>query len=336
MYTFKASQALLDRSVLKNIKSAHSTMISGPCIGGDAGAVLMPHDSVPGMSGSCAVREVVHERSVKLAVYSAAANIYASGAEPAAIINTITIPQSMRPMAVERTLNSIAGELKKAADYIGVPVIAGHTAFAESVTLPQVSVTVLGSGNMRPEPENYSDCSIVMAGYAGMEGTIEIYSAHREELEERFSARFLDGIRDIDNDLCIKSQSRVIEECGADIRFCHDISESGIFGALWELSEYTGCGLKADLKKLLLKQETIELCELYEINPYVIKSAGAQIIITPDAAAVTEAMELAGIRAVNIGRLTQDNEKIIINDYETRYLEPYRMPKRAKRKAGGQ
>lgn len=41
----------------------------------------------------------------------------------------------------------------------------------------------------------------------------------------------------------------------------HDVTEGGIFGALWEMAEASGVGLEIDLKKIPLRQETVEVCE---------------------------------------------------------------------------
>lgn len=43
----------------------------------------------------------------------------------------------------------------------------------------------------------------------------------------------------------------------------HDITEGGIFGALWEMAEASGVGLEIDLKKIPVRQETIEICEFF-------------------------------------------------------------------------
>ncbi len=58
----------------------------------------------------------------------------------------------------------------------------------------------------------------------------------------------------------------------------HDVTEGGIFGALWEMAESSGIGLEIDLKKIPLKQETVEICELFDINPYGLIASGAMLM----------------------------------------------------------
>ena len=55
----------------------------------------------------------------------------------------------------------------------------------------------------------------------------------------------------------------------------HDVTEGGVFGALWEMAEASGVGLEIDLKKIPIRQETIEICEFFNLNPYQLISSGS-------------------------------------------------------------
>ncbi len=62
----------------------------------------------------------------------------------------------------------------------------------------------------------------------------------------------------------------------------HDASEGGIFAGLWEMAEGAGVGLTIDMKKLPLRQETVEVCEYCNVNPYELRSGGSLIIASPE------------------------------------------------------
>ena len=47
------------------------------------------------------------------------------------------------------------------------------------------------------------------------------------------------------------------------VRAMHDVTTGGIFGALWELAEASGVGLEIELKKIPIRQETVEICEFF-------------------------------------------------------------------------
>jgi hydrogenase maturation factor len=102
----------------------------------------------------------------------------------------------------------------------------------------------------------------------------------------------------------------------------HDVTEGGIFGALWEIAAASKVGLEVDLKKILLKQETVEICEFYDLNPYMLISSGSMLIVTDHANQLVDRLKAEGIAAAVIGRITEGNDRIIINEDERRFLEP--------------
>ena len=101
----------------------------------------------------------------------------------------------------------------------------------------------------------------------------------------------------------------------------HDMSEGGVFGALWELAESAGVGLEIDLKKIPIRQETIEICEFFDLNPYKLLSGGSLLIATEDGNGLVMELEKADIPAVIIGKATDTNDRVLINEDERRFLE---------------
>ena len=99
------------------------------------------------------------------------------------------------------------------------------------------------------------------------------------------------------------------------------VLSGGVFAALWEMAEGAGVGLTIDMKKLPLRQETVEVCEFCNVNPYELRSGGSLIIASPEGTAVVEALAAEGIPAVIVGRFTDSNERLILNEDEIRYMD---------------
>ena len=93
-------------------------------------------------------------------------------------------------------------------------------------------------------------------------------------------------------------------------------------GALWELAESSGVGLEIDLKKIPVKQETIEVCEFFGINPYELVSSGCMLMTSSDGNMLVRELEKDGIHAVVIGKAVDGNERVLLNEEERRFLEP--------------
>ena len=105
----------------------------------------------------------------------------------------------------------------------------------------------------------------------------------------------------------------------------HDVSRGGIFGALWELAQRAGVGLEIDLKKIPVKQETIEICEFFELNPYELLSGGCLLMVTDNGQALVDVLAREGIPAAVIGRTTAGKDRVIYNEGEKRYLDRAKM-----------
>lgn len=99
------------------------------------------------------------------------------------------------------------------------------------------------------------------------------------------------------------------------------ITQGGIFAALWELSKELGAGLELDMKHISILQETVEVCEYFGLNPYQLASAGSFLFVTEDGEALKEALLREKIMASVIGRTADGQGKIIRNGEDVRYLD---------------
>ena len=93
--------------------------------------------------------------------------------------------------------------------------------------------------------------------------------------------------------------------------------------SFWEMAQASGVGLTVDLKKVPLRQETVEICEFFDLNPYQLISSGSMLMACDRGYDVVEALRKEGIRASVVGKFTDSHDKIIhYDENETRYLEP--------------
>jgi hydrogenase maturation factor len=161
---------------------------------------------------------------------------------------------------------------------------------------------------------------IVMTKWAGLEGTAIIAAAKEEELRTKYSQSFLDGAKKMIDYISVVPEARIARAASATSM--HDVTEGGIFGALWEIGAAARVGMEVYLDKILLRQETVEICEFYDINPYMLISSGSMLIITDHANQLVDELNTNGIAAAVIGRITEGNDRVIINEEERRFLEP--------------
>lgn len=328
MKTGKVSESILKRSVLRQIEEYHNEVVKGAGIGEDC-AFLSWKDSPRRQESDCFATAVSTQtisfgasNAVFLAIMAAANNLAASGAEAKAVTLAITLPEGTE----EQLLKELMTQALDCCRKLNIQIAGGHTEISPVVRRPVVTATVMGTVSIQEAAEenrihsSAEGLDIVLSKWIGMEGTCIIAKEKEAELQRRYPPELIALAREQENYLSVASEAAIALKSG--VYTMHDARNGGIFGALWEISRKLGVGLCADLKKIPVRQETIEICEFYNLNPYELLSGGSLIMLTQDGQRLVKNLKAEGIEAVVIGSTNEGNDKIIRNRDETRYLEP--------------
>lgn len=167
-----------------------------------------------------------------------------------------------------------------------------------------------------------ADQDIVVSKWIGLEGTARLVRQHYERLRKRFPGRMLDEAAAFDKYLSVEPEAAIAMKSG--VCGMHGVSHGGIFAGLWEMAQEAGVGLEADLRKIPVRQETIEICEVFGENPYTLLSGGCLLMTARDGNALVAALEREEIPAVVIGRTTRGNDRVLYNKGHKRYLDKSR------------
>ncbi len=159
---------------------------------------------------------------------------------------------------------------------------------------------------------------IVVSKWIGLEGTARLAGANYERLRQRLPARMIEEAAAFDRYLSVIPEAATAMKSG--VCGIHAVSRGGIFAGLWEMAEEAGVGLEADLRKIPVRQETIEICEVFGENPYELLAGGCLIMTAEDGNALVEALLREGIPAVVIGRTTGGNDRVLYNEGRKQFL----------------
>lgn len=160
---------------------------------------------------------------------------------------------------------------------------------------------------------------IVFCGYAGLEGMLRILDEAEDELGTRFVPDFLRKAKDLKDRLVTPGQILPLFDAGVTAVF--QAGSGGVLAALWEMAETLRVGFEADMSEISIRQETVEICEFYRLNPYQMASSGSWLIVTEDAPRTIEVLEKAGARAGRLGVAKAQNARVITSGEEVRYLD---------------
>ncbi|MBQ2576185.1 MAG: AIR synthase family protein [Lachnospiraceae bacterium] len=312
----KVPESVLKRSVLKQLKTKREEVILGSGVGEDCGALELKEDEIFVVSTDpiTGTAKEIGNLSVLITVNDLAS----SGAEAIGILLTVLLPDQTK----EKVLREIMEQVNAACDAAGIQVIGGHTEVTAAVNQPLVSVTGIGKvkkGRLISTAGARPGMDLIVTKWIGIEGTTIIAREKEEELRQVFPEAYVKSMCDMSEYLSVQKDGVIAAAAGAAAM--HDITEGGVFGALWEVSSASGVGLDVDLSRIPIRQETVELCDHYKLNPYGLISSGSMLIAAENGLKVVRALEEAGISATIIGRTTSGREKAIHYDGQIRYLE---------------
>lgn len=316
----KISETVLKRSVLKAVNGQlKQKSASKAGVGVDAGLFAVPEHNGTMAAASAAVAGNAVGMA-ELAVYRACNSLAAAGAVPVAVTVQLVLPESMEEDGLKQTMQEILAACEKT----GVLLNEGHTQISPLVAERVVSVTAIGmAAGTAALHETVAGSELVMTKTAGLAGAVLLAETYREALHERYTYAFIDKARTRREEISVLREAKMLKEAG--IVHMHDIAEGGVFGAVWELAERLQAGVEMDLKKIPILQETVEISEYFDVNPYQLRGDGALLFLTHDSALIIEKLAELGIPAAVIGRMTEGNDRILVNEEEVRHLEPNRV-----------
>jgi len=226
----------------------------------------------------------------------------------------------------ETLLKSITKKLNCLAKENNVYISGGHTLVSEKVEDALISITIFAEGiNENLANEKNNNQSIVMTAYCGIEGSAYLYENHKKEICDRIRNMAGANYEGFKNWLSIKDHVKAIKDVyDKDMSFMCALGCGGIYDGLYKCSEYLKCGIDVDLKKIPIRQETVEICNILDVNPYMMRSQGSVIFVTDNPKKYIDSLENAGIVATIIGKVTDNNDKIVRIDDEVKYIEPYK------------
>lgn len=319
MKTGKVSESILKRSVIHPIEKRRTEVLAGAAVGEDC-AVLEPGKEEVLVMSTNPVTGTGEEMALFL-MNRIANNLACAGAEPFGVMSTILLPEDIQ----ERELKQIIKQLEMAADSLHMEIMGGHTEVTAAVREPVLSLTGVGKAgkeNYKRTGDARAGQDVILTKWIGIEGTALLAKSKEKELRERFSGAFTGQAQSFLKYISVVPEAAVAMKSG--VSAMHDVSEGGIFSALWELAEAAGVGLDIDLKKIPVRQETIEICEVFDINPYFLMSGGAMLMTADNGHDLVRRLEMEQIPATVIGKITDGNDRIVRNEDEVRYIEPPR------------
>ena len=312
----KVSQTVLKRSILKPLQFHREEALIEPSVEEMCfGVELSPDEQL------LATSAVLYGDEKDLGVFALAQvvnDLATRGAKAVGASIHIMLP----PYAYESRLKAMVEYAERAGSAHGVQIMCAKAEVSPVISKAIVYVNgvgVLKKGELLQSRMGKPNQDIVLLKWIGLEGTFRIMREKEAELSKRFVPTFLNGIKNLESQLFSERELAIAKEFG--VSAMHQITSGGILAALWEMAESSNVGMEVDLKKMTIKQETIEVCEFCHLNPYQLTSTGSVLIFTDRGEELAAKLNEAGSAAVVLGKTTVDTARVILGGEEKRFLD---------------
>jgi len=312
----KFSESVLKRSVLKQIKTKREEVIRGAEVGEDC--AFFSFNEKEGVLLTTAPIIVDEFENIEPQLAAIVNNIAAAGGEPAGVLVSSILPDKILESVVQR----LSGEMERACHKFQLQIAGGNTLISKEVKSPVLNVTVIGKKEKEKHQKFHEykvGQDIILTKWIGLAGTSFLAKKEQEKLKKKLPAYIVENGIELEKEISVLEESRIAMKVGC--AGMHDVSRGGIFSALWELAEKGNIGIEIDLKKILVRQETIEICEILGVNPYELYGAGSLLIVSEQGNLILNELGKQNISATIIGKITGENGKVILNGEETRFLD---------------
>jgi hydrogenase expression/formation protein HypE len=314
----KISPEIFQELIFPRLGASNKNVIVGPQHGVDVGIVRVGDKAMSVTTDPVfIVPEYGWERAAWFAIHIIASDSVTSGLKPTYLSIDLNLPMEMTKEQLTITWSIIHRECQK----MGINVVTGHTARYEGCHYPMVGgATIMGVGELdeyvTPKLARAGDKIIITKGPA-IEASGIFATMFPKLLEKKFGKAFSQRAQGIFYKMSVVEDGRTAVGVGIrdkGVSAMHDATECGIWGALFEMGQASGLGVRVDQEKIVVEEGVPEICEYFGIDPYASISEGTLLVTCrPHSAdAIVAALSGKGIRSSVVGELTAPEKGMVL------------------------
>lgn len=256
-----------------------------------------------------------------LSVFVACNDIAACGAEPIGILTIILLPKDSN----ENDLKEIMEGIHRAGNRIDIEVLGGHSEITDTVVKPIIAVTSFGIA----KKDEYITSSgarvgddVIVTKALGLEGSAILAFDFEELLKKHIPSEQIKKAQSFMENISVINEGLIAAKIGATAM--HDITEGGLLGAVFEVTEASEVGIEIFKDKLPILPETKAICNVFNIDPLGLISSGSMLICTPKGEETVAALKSKNIPAHIIGKIIENGKYIIADNKSYPIVPPER------------
>lgn len=151
---------------------------------------------------------------------------------------------------------------------------------------------------------------IIITGSVALSGVRKIIEKKKIEISDKYPERVMRKIITCPEVCTDISDYRLSDKS----IYSKQLGEGGLFAGLWDMSKELNTGFHVDMSRVPVLQETIEICEMFNINPYCLESKRAWLSVIESSDDYPDGVTV-------IGRLEDSNDKKLLLGDRVRFLD---------------
>jgi len=305
----KVPPEILKEVIFNYLGAKRSEVVVGPSYGLD-GAVI----EIGGKSLVTSMDPITGalERIGWLAVNINANDVATFGVQPIFFSSCLLLPEN----ATEDIIEIICRQIDLAAKNLGIAVTGGHSEITPKLPFPIVVGCCMGVADKR----NYvtaqgakANNMLILTKSVGIEGTAILATDRHAQLIHKIGKSALKKAEDHFNQISIVKEAILAFKTGY-VTAMHDPTEGGVAGGVHELADASNVGFKIYEDKIHITEETLEICEFFQIDPLQLIASGSLLIAVKKDCAykIVELLEKNKVAASVIGETSPTSSKRLI------------------------
>ncbi|MHA1321913.1 MAG: AIR synthase family protein [Candidatus Helarchaeota archaeon] len=269
----KIPNKYLSDIVFNYLGTPNDKILYGAGIGRDAAAISFTENKVLIIKADPITGAVKYIG--RYAIIINANDIAVLGGIPQFFTSTILLPTQSSLYDLE----TICRDIDEAAKELGISIVGGHSEITEGIKNPIICGSMIGETNSEKliTAQSTPGDKLVMTKAAAIEGTAILAWDKEKYLQKKVKKNLLENAKSFIKLLSIVQEAKIVLNIGG-ITAMHDPTEGGIVNGIYEMCIASNVGANIYKDKIPIKNETLEICKIFNLNPLRLISSGTLLM----------------------------------------------------------
>ncbi|MDA4129453.1 MAG: AIR synthase-related protein [Thaumarchaeota archaeon] len=318
----KISSSFLEKIIYPNLGARRPEILVGPSPGLDTCVIKIGTNQVlVACTDPLSLIPVLGAAdSAWMSVNLIANDLATSGLTPQYMMVDLSLPPGMSNELLEKYWNALSAECAR----LGIAIVGGNTGKFEGLDFTIVGAGTAFSTGSKNRCVVSSDAklgdNLILTKGAAISATGILAKVFPKKVSEKIGKASQERASEYFLQISAMNDALSAASVGvgsSGVSAMHDVAEGGVYSACFEICKAASLGMVIRKEKIYVSPETREICELFNIDPYVTLGEGAMMVsCSPEnTQEILRVLTGKGTHADVIGQMVEPNKGIVSIDH---------------------